>query len=307
MPLSERPISLARAALSYYRRARDRTSAGFAPGHFYSPVVDPDALATERERIWPQRPTIAGIDFNDESHRRVLTEWFPRFMPDYDYPEHVDEDVAPGRFYTQNTQFSWLDARALFVLLRAWEPKRIVEVGSGYSSLLIADVNRRHFGGRIDVTCIEPYPRTFLKRGVEGIGRLVERKVQQIPATEFGRLAAGDMLFIDSSHVAKTGSDVNYLYFDVLPTLAAGVRVHVHDIFLPHDYPQDWVLTEQRSWNEQYLLRALLMYARTALRVEFGCAYAFHAFPELVVRALAHPKGHGFGGGSFWFTKLASV
>lgn len=279
--------------------------AAFEPGHFYSPVVDPADLVRQRERIWPRQPTITGIDFHDDRHRRVLSEWFPQFLPDYNYPESLDEASSPGRFYTRNSQFSWLDSRALFVLLRAWKPKRLLEVGSGYSSLLIADVNRRFCDGAMDVVCIEPYPRAFLKAGVEGIGRLIEHKVQDVPLSEFGRLESGDILFIDSSHVSKTGSDVNYLYFEVLPSLKAGVHVHVHDIFLPHDYPAEWVLEEGRSWNEQYLLRALLMYSRDTFQVEFGCSYAFHRFPQLVTAALSHPRGAAFGGGSFWFTKVA--
>lgn len=102
--------------------------------------------------------------------------------------------------------------------------------------------------------------------------------------------------------VAKTGSDVNYLFFEVLPRLASGVRIHIHDIFLPNEYPHDWVVTENRSWNEQYLLRALLMYS-TVFRVVFGCSYAFATMPELVRTALAHPKGAAFAGGSFWIEK----
>ena len=95
---------------------------------------------------------------------------------------------------------------------------------------------------------------------------------------------------------------MNHLYFEVLPRLRPGVRVHVHDIFLPHDYPPDWVLNENRSWNEQYLLRALLMYS-TGFRIIFGCSYAFHRWPDKVKAALAHPKGHAFGGGSFWIER----
>ena len=277
----------------------------FAPGHFYSPIVDPASLAGQHERLWPPSPAVRGIDFNDASHQRVLTEWFPRYIGDYDYPEHLDESAEPPAFYTQNSQFTWLDARALFVLLRAWRPKRVIEVGSGYSSLLIADVNRRFLARSIDVTCIDPHPREFLRRGVDGIACVIERQVQSVSIDEFGALESGDVLFIDSSHVAKTGSDVNHLLFDVVPALAPGVHVHVHDIFLPFEYPPDWVLVQNRSWNEQYVLRALLMYASAALRVDFGSAYAFHRFRDLVIAALAHPKGHGFAGGSLWFTKIA--
>jgi hypothetical protein len=111
------------------------------------------------------------------------------------------------------------------------------------------------------------------------------------------------VLFIDSSHVAKTGSDVNFLYFEVLPRLARGVRIHIHDILLPVDYPPEWVLRENRSWNEQYVLRALLMFS-TGFRVMFGCNYAFRRFPGLVASALGRPDRPGFGGGSLWIERL---
>ncbi|MDE2256894.1 MAG: class I SAM-dependent methyltransferase, partial [Xanthomonadaceae bacterium] len=236
-------------------------------GHFYSPVVDPAEL--NPERVWPHDPKILGIDFDDAGHERILRELFPHWMPKYDYPERAEQKPA-AQFFTQNPAFSWLDARAYFVLLNEWKPRRLIEVGSGFSTLLAADVNRRFLDGNLDITCIEPYPMPFLKSGVPGVSRLLEEKVQNVALAEFAALQAGDILFIDSSHVAKTGSDVNYLYFEVLPRLASGVCVHIHDIFLPHDYPREWVLGENRSWNEQYLLRALLMHS-SAFRVVFGC------------------------------------
>ncbi len=284
----------------------------FPAGHFYSPIADTTALARDRRRIWPESPHISGVDFNDASHVALLTEAFPKFIQDYDYPESESEPepkanagAAVPSFFSGNDQFSWLDARALFVFLRHFRPRRIIEVGSGFSSLLMADVNRRFGGGAIEITCIEPYPRQFLMDGVTGIARLVRQPVQEVEHALFEELQAGDLLFIDSSHVAKTGSDVNHLYFEVLPRLKPQVLVHVHDIFLPHDYPQAWAIDENRSWNEQYLLQALLMYS-SGFRVRFGCAYAFHRFPELVSRALALPGGRAFGGGSFWIERLGS-
>jgi hypothetical protein len=142
----------------------------------------------------------------------------------------------------------------------------------------------------------------FLRHGTDGIDHQVERRVQELPLEHFADLQAGDLLFIDSSHVAKTDSDVNFLFFDVFPRLAAGVLVHLHDIFLPHDYPPDWVLGENRSWNEQYLLRALLMHTG-GFEVLFGCSYAFWSYPALVIAALANPDGAGYGGGSFWMRR----
>ena len=275
----------------------------FPDGHFYSPIVDIEEVTLRGHEVWPLSPVAGGIDFNDASHRELLSTEFPRFIADYDYPDIVDDAPDSPRFFTQNSQFGWLDARALFVLLRAWRPQRIIEVGSGFSSLLIADVNRRWFDERIHFTCIEPYPRAFLTTRIAGISRLIETQVQNVALAEFEELAAGDILFIDSSHVSKTGSDVNFLYFHVLPRLKAGVHIHIHDIFLPHDYPPEWVIAERRSWNEQYIVHALLMYS-AGFRVDFGCNYAFDAFPDLVRDALALPNGLAFGGGSLWITKV---
>lgn len=280
------------------------TRLAFPAGHFYSPIVDPAEVATRASQVWPGAlPDLPGIDFNDAFHREVLTSWFPRFMSEYDYPEHETEVAEPHCFYTQNSQFSWLDSRALFVLLRAWAPRRIVEVGSGFSSLLMADINRRFLNGKSHITCIEPYPREFLQKGIPGIAELMVTKAQDVPIGFFGQLDAGDVLFIDSSHVSKTGSDVNYLFLDVLPRLKPGVRIHVHDVFLPLDYPRDWVIDMNRSWNEQYLLRALLTHSN-AFRVLFGSTYAFEKHLPLVIAGLSHPKGHGFSGGSFWAERV---
>lgn len=278
-------------------------SALFPDGHFYSPVVDPESLTSQAEQIWPQRPEILGIDFDDAAHLQILQQEFPRFIGEFQYVEQApSEDEALDRFYVQNSQFSWLDARALFVLLRAWRPRRIIEVGSGYSSLLMANVNQRFLDGGCEVTCIEPYPRPFLLNSIPGLSQVIQQKVEQVPLSLFEQLEAGDILFIDSSHVAKTGSDVNYLFFEVLPRLRPGVRVHVHDIFFPHDYPREWVLGENRSWNEQYLLRALLMYSN-AFKITFGCSYAFYRFPEEVRLALKLPGGQAFAGGSLWIER----
>ena len=275
------------------------------PGHFYSPVVDPAEARANIDILWPTRPQqIVGIDFNDASHEQILQVDFPVFMPDYHYAEKKEAADRDDLFHTQNSQFSWLDSRALFVLLRKWRPSRIIEVGSGFSSLLMADVNRRFFDSKCNITCIEPFPRPFLKAGVQGIGGLIEKKIQDVPLGFFETLGAGDILFIDSTHVSKTGSDVNYLFFEILPRLKPGVYIHIHDIFLPNEYPKEWVLEENRSWNEQYLLRALLMYS-SAFKVVFGCSYAFTAMPALVQSALNHPRKHAFAGGSIWIQKIS--
>jgi len=225
----------------------------FPPGHFYSPIVDPATLLEKQDKIWDVGKPILGIDFNDNNHVRLLTEVFPRFIASYDYPEELPETAELTEYFTKNPQFSWLDSRTLLVLLQHLRPKRIVEIGSGFSSLLTADVNNRLLHNSARFSCIEPYPREFLRKP--------------------------------------------------LPGLQPGVIVHFHDIFLPHEYPRNWVLDDNRSWNEQYLIRALLMYS-TAFKVYFGCAYAFIRYPHLIEAALHLEQGAAFVGGSLWLERI---
>ncbi|GAC1449037.1 MAG: class I SAM-dependent methyltransferase [Isosphaeraceae bacterium] len=272
-------------------------------GHFYSPVIDHAEIERDCARIWPGEDVTEtiGIDYGRQSHLKILSVDFPRFYGDYQYPRKELANSEP-HFYEENGQFADLDSRILFVLLRALRPRKMIEIGSGFSSLVTAHVNRTYLGGQLDFTCIEPYPRQFLLDGVPGISRLIVSRVQDVPLETLTSLNPGDILFIDSSHVSKTGSDVNHLYFEVLPRLKPGVIIHVHDIFLPHDYPRQW-LDEGRSWNEQYLLQAMLMYTKS-FDVLFGCRYAYFAMRPELTRACggtAHP-GH-----SIWLVRTGAV
>jgi hypothetical protein len=276
----------------------------FPNGHYYSPVINPQEVEAAAERIWPVRPEVRGVDFNADAQKMLLREVFPKYIRDYDYPAELPEGGDPQCFFDRNPAFGWLDSRALFVLLRHWRPRRVIEVGSGYSTLLMADVNRRFLGRGVDIRCIEPYPPAFLDPLPEGIAELIPLRVQDAPLEIFGRLGAGDVLFIDSSHVSKAGSDVNHLFFEVLPRLAAGVHIHFHDVFLPFDYPRDWVLQLGIYWNEQYLLRAMLTLT-AGFRVTFGSTFAGVCCAEDVVSALSLAPGSVYGGGSFWIEKVA--
>jgi predicted O-methyltransferase YrrM len=147
-------------------------------------------------------------------------------------------------------------------MMRHFRPTRIVEVGSGYSSALMLDVNDRWFGKEIAMTFIEPYPDrvlSILRPGDHANTTLLTTQVQDVDLSVFNQLEPGDFLFIDSSHVSKAGSDVNFLIFEVLPTLKPGVIVHFHDIYWPFEYPREWA-QEGRAWNENYILRAFLAY-----------------------------------------------
>ncbi len=271
----------------------------FADGHFYSPIVDINSVKTAESRIWPDKPEVLGIDFNNASHEKYLLEHFPKYLQEFKYPLEPEGRRNDYEYYINNPQFSRLDAPTLYIMLRTLQPKRMIEIGSGYSSLLTADVNRKFLNSEMEFICIEPYPEKFLSADIPGINRLIQNKVEDTPLSLFELLQDGDFLFIDSSHVSKTGSDVNHIYFEILPMLAQGVFIHIHDIFLPYDYYKEWVIQEGRSWNEQYLLQALLMYSK-AFEVIFGCMYACFKFPELLEKLFGSDF---FGGASFWIRK----
>jgi len=142
------------------------------------------------------------------------------------------------------------------------KPKTIIEVGSGFSSCMTLDTNELYFGGSIATTFIEPYPEllmSLIKNTDKSKIKVIPARLQDVDFDEFETLQANDILFIDSTHVGKINSDVNRIFFDILPRLSPGVHIHFHDIFFPFEYPKAWIY-EGRAWNEAYLLRAFLQY-----------------------------------------------
>jgi hypothetical protein len=264
-------------------------------GHFYSPLCHPGELAERRATLWPGAGDMPGVDLDIEGQRRLLRDVFPPLLIEFAYPT---ASADPHAYTVDNPQFQGADARSLFALLRHWRPRRVIEVGSGYSTLLMADVNRRLLGGAMEITAIEPYPRDFL-HDLPGLAALRIERVQDTPDAVFDTLADGDVLFIDSSHVLKTGSDLTHLLTRVLPRLSSGVRVHLHDVFLPDEYPPHWVLDLNRSWNEQYALHAVLANG-SRYRVLYGTQFALTRLATDAAAAFGSLAGQPYAGGSFW-------
>lgn len=276
------------------------TQSAFPNGHFYSPVVDADEAAQDQLRIWHTKRVLHGIDLNPASHEELLRESFPILMEGYDYPAEGSPDSDLNHFYDHNGQFERQDPRILFCLFKMIRPARIIEIGSGYSTLLMMDINKRYMDGVASIVCIEPYPRPFLTRVHEdGKILLLQNRIQEIDKTIFADLQDGDVIFIDSSHVAKTGSDVVWLILDILPILAAGVYVHFHDIFLPCDYPQRWVCELGFSWNEQYMLQAFLAF-NPQFSVIYGSAIAREYHADSLSLFLGDNPANG---GSLWLRR----
>jgi hypothetical protein len=229
------------------------------PGHFYSPLPPLDEIRRRADNVFDtSRRGVDGIDLN-ESGQLALFQELIRYYREQPFGERRQEGL---RYFLDNPAFGYCDAIIYYCLLRHLRPRRVIEVGSGYSSCVLLDTNERYFENRVSCTFIEPYPHVLHSLISEDDRRRVtvlERKVQDVEVAVFSELAAGDILFIDSSHVSKTNSDVNYLFFDILPRLSSGVWIHVHDIFYPFEYPKEWVY-QGRAWNEAYLTRAFLLY-----------------------------------------------
>jgi len=230
------------------------------PGHFYSPIPNIEELKLKEKEIFNKNiKELPGIDLNEAEQLETL-EAFKQYYHELPFPE---EKTAGIRYYFKNDFYSYADGISLYSMMRYLQPKKIIEVGSGYSSSVILDTNELFFNNKIECTFIEPYPKRLLSLVKEDQEKksfnLLEKKVQDVDLTVFKELEKNDILLIDSSHVSKTYSDVNFLLFQVIPVLQSGVIIHFHDIHYPFEYPKDWVY-QGWAWNEAYILRAFLQY-----------------------------------------------
>jgi len=274
------------------------------PVHFYQPIPDTESLP---ETLWDRPSELLGIDMNDSVQLDLLTKHFPRFRSEYERIP-IQPTGERGSFHLDNKLFGGTDALVAYCMVRQFQPQLIIEIGSGLSSVLLAQAAARN--GRSDLICIEPFPREFVRNGFPGLRSLIEKKVQDIDLEFFSQLESSDLLFIDSSHAVKIGGDVNYLFLEVLPRLKPGVIVHVHDIFLPFEYRRDWVMDEFRFWSEQYLLQAFLTF-NSEFEVLMANRYLAHrylgdlkaAFPSLEKLKATLPNSVRWGGGSFWMRR----
>ena len=205
----------------------------FAPaGHFYSPLPSEQDIERHREFDWSPS-ALPGVELQESRQLQTL-ERFGQLYPSIAFPERRSEPKQ--RYQYDNPSFSWADAIFLHCMIRDLAPRKIIEVGSGSSTCAILDTNDQFFGGAIECIAIEPhadYLRSLLDPDATPNLRLLETRLQDVDPALFQQLAGGDILFVDSTHVAKLGSDVNHLVFAVLPLLATGVVVHFPRRLLP--------------------------------------------------------------------------
>lgn len=274
---------------------------GFPPGHFYSPVVDPGTLEARDAEIWGRQDAeqLVGIDLRTEEQ----LDFIRQFVPYYSELPYTQEKDPLVRYYFQNDYYTQNDAVVLYALMRHIKPKNIIEIGSGFTSAIMLDINQLFFGNTIRLCFIDPYPERLLALMNEKdrlSSQVISREVQSVPLSLYGVLEAGDILFVDSSHVAKTGSDLNHILFGILPALKPGVLIHFHDIFFPLEYPKTWVM-QGRNWNENYLIRAFLMH-NNAYRIRLYSDYIFNHHQEAFQQM---PFAYGLQGTSLWLEKTS--
>lgn len=273
-------------------------------GHFYSPVVNPNSLGNYYSRRWETRKNRLAAPNVDISKMVPLWEAFLPYMKNYPFQ---NEKTYDQRYFLRNNYYGISDASILVGILNHFEPARYFEIGSGFSSALALDVAERA-DWDMEFRFVEPYPDVRLNSLLSEEDRrrttIEQCFVQDIPLSWFRELAANDILFIDSTHVAKSGSDVIYLYLEILNNIAEGVIVHVHDIFFPFEYPPNWVLKDNRSWNEAYMLEAFLKGNENFEVLFFNDAFGLHE-RELVERTYpAYLNSGGITGGSVWLKKV---
>ena len=230
-------------------------------GHYYSPLPGREEIERSADALFSATIDVSSnIDLRADAQLGLLEE-ISGYCAAFDW---TSEPVSGRRFHVPNGLFEVSDSMALYGILRHFAPKQIIEIGSGFSSALMLDTDDLFLGGSTRLTFVEPNPQERLLNCLTPADfnrvKIVTSIAQRLPVDFFARLGANDVLFVDSSHVSKMGSDVNHLMFDLLPALNQGVLVHFHDVFWPFEYPKDWLLVLGRAWNETYLLRALLQY-----------------------------------------------
>ncbi|NOT74802.1 MAG: class I SAM-dependent methyltransferase [Cyclobacteriaceae bacterium] len=265
--------------------------------HYYEPLSNPRHLS----RPLSDDRNLPAVDFNLEGQLELLK----KFNFNAELSAIPFDQKAPLTFYYHNGSYESGDAEFLYNMVRHHKPKRIIEIGCGLSTLMIQQAaiknKEENESNAIDHICVEPYEMAWLEQLPVNVKR---SKVEDLPLDFFKSLNKGDILFIDSSHVVRPQGDVLFEFLEILPTLNAGVVVHVHDIFTPKDYPREWVVDEGKIWTEQYLLEAFLSY-NSNFKIVGALNYLHHQHREaLAAKCPILANEQDREPGAFWIEKI---
>ena len=246
---------------------------------------------------------IPGIDFNDEKQLQILSS--------FDYEDEllaipIDKPSSNTRtYYYNNGAYASGDGEYLYSMVRKFKPSRIIEVGSGMSTLMINNALVKNMQEDENYSCvhqcIEPYEQSWLESLPVNV---VRSRLEDVDQSLFHELKADDMFIIDSSHVIRPQGDVVTEYLEILPCLAAGVIVHIHDIFTPKDYLESWLVNDVRFWNEQYLLEAFMTFNREFEVIGALDYLSHHYYEQFAAKCPVFRHQPGREPGAFWIRRI---
>jgi hypothetical protein len=268
--------------------------------HYYSPIPDLEGLPRD---VWTRASELRGLDFELEAMLSFVQRELARYLDEYKPPRAPTGN--PRDFHLDNGFYDSVDAETLYAMVRRLAPRRVLELGSGMSSLVIADARFRNdgpIGGRHLI--FDPFPRADLSEALAATAELHRVSANDVPMNEFQELEAGDILFVDTSHTVKVGGEVNRIVLDILPALAPGVHVHVHDVYLPWEYPREFVLERSFFWAEQHLLQAFLAFNRE-FEILFGAHALQRRFPAEIANLVPSAQP-AIRPSAFWFRRAGS-
>ncbi len=282
-----------------------RENAHWVPlGHFYSPFADVDSLMARFDAVYgTSMVDLPAIDLRIDQQKSLLAELDP-FASSLSLCSTEEEaELAGFRYWSENPAYGDTDARFLTSMLQHFRPKRLIELGCGYSSAATLDARDRFLDSSLEITFVDPYPQlleSLIRDTDRSTVEVMSVGTQDVDLDVVRQLDDGDILFIDSTHVSKAGSDVNRIFFEILPALRPGVIIHLHDMFPRFEYPPAWV-EERRAWTEQYVLRAFLQYNDSfEVLLWPGLLWAL----DPVGSRGALPGDAHEPGGAFWMRKL---
>ena len=274
-----------------------------SPVIFYSPLPDSQELTEENYR---KKFDLQAININERGQLALLKQFRRKYYDRYSALPMVPTGV-PSQYFLTNGAFNSVDGEILYCMIMHNLPKTIIEVGSGNTTYLmaraIAEMHKEK-SHHCSLTSYDPYPNEIVRRGFSEFAVLRPMRIQDVERSAFEMLQRNDILFIDSSHVVKIGSDVQYLFTEVLPHLRKGVIVHFHDIFIPEEYLRRWFVEDHEFWNEQYMLYTFLQYNQ-AFKVLWAGNYMRLHHPELLMHSFPSYQRDTVVPGSFWIQKVA--
>lgn len=245
------------------------------PKHYYAPISATRTLRANTAS-WNHPIDIRFLPLSDATQRNVLTTWIAPFAPEYRgnriYRDAVQKLAGPG--------YGPIEAQCLHGFIRKVRPKRIIEVGSGVSTMCMlaaVELNVRDGGPPCQLTCIEPNPSPLLRSAQV---TLLDRPVEDVDLSLFDQLEAGDLLFIDSTHAFRPAGDVSRIYLEILPRLKSGIYIHIHDIYIPYAFQRDVHRTFMQSM-ETALLIAMLAHS-TRYDILLCMSYLHYYAPDLL-------------------------